>query len=470
MNIGSVEPRNGGSNNAGGELFVDRSQGLNRDGLSPSRDDAGSSHGLTKIHEGSPPVKSLSEPKAGKKTSPGAEKNKDTVAKKKRRSKKRWKKAPGKPNRPLSAYNLFFAHQRAEILGDSAPTPEQEELKKRIHCKTHGKIGFAEMARTIGAKWKAIDPEQKKVFEDMAAKEKERYQKELAVWKETQKKKPSNTDDIGMVMSSSLNATNAANMGMNPMAMNMNPMAMNPMAMLSMQAMQSSNKGQSDSMRLLLESNMNRRNISRLQPGPQADYIRHMQELPVDQAALLGMSQRQMMLDASQSGQTAPQQQQQQQNQPYPTAAEASADSANTLLNHFQQGPAENSAQQDMERQLFDDFVTMRRLQQRFIASGGIMGGGGMNNPMNMSMNAAAAMNMSTSGMMGGMGGAGGMMNSMSGMGNVGGGMMNNMSMGGMSNMSMGGGVGMGGMSNMSMRGAGGMGNSMNMNNFMNNN
>ena len=469
MNIGSVEPRNGGSNNAGGELFVDRSQGLNRDGLSPSRDDAGSSHGLTKIHEGSPPVKSLSEPKAGKKTSPGDEKSKDTVAKKKRRSKKRWKKAPGKPNRPLSAYNLFFAHQRAEILGDSAPTPEQEELKKRIHCKTHGKIGFAEMARTIGAKWKAIDPEQKKVFEDMAAKEKERYQKELAVWKETQKKKPSNTDDIGMVMSSSLNATNAANMGMNPMAMNMNPMAMNPMAMLSMQAMQSSNKGQSDSMRLLLESNMNRRNISRLQPGPQADYIRHMQELPVDQAALLGMSQRQMMLDASQSGQTAPQQQQQQQqNQPYPTAAEASADSANTLLNHFQQGPAENRAQQDMERQLFDDFVTMRRLQQRFIASGGY-GMGGMNNMNSLNM----SMNMSTSGMnnfsLNGMGGPAAMNSmNMGAMGNMSmrGAGMNSMSMrgAGMNNMSMGGGSGMG---NMSMSG----GNPMNMNNFgMNNN
>ncbi|KAL3919218.1 MAG: hypothetical protein SGILL_003866 [Bacillariaceae sp.] len=399
---------------------------------------------------------------AGKKPSPVvAEKGKDTVAKKKRRSKKRWKKAPGKPNRPLSAYNLFFAHQRAELLGDAAPTPEQEALKKRIHCKTHGKIGFGDMARTIGARWKAIDPDQKKVFEDMALKEKERYQKELAAWKETQKSKPPKADETD-IMSSSLNAINATATAMNPMAMLSN----NPFH--AMQAMQNSNKPQSDSMRLLLESNMNRRNISRLQPGPQADYIRNMQELPVDQAALLGMSQRQMMLDASQSSQIAPQQ----QNQQGPTAAEASANSANTLLNHFQQGqptPNQGNAQQDVERQLFEDFVTMRRLQQRFIASGGYgMGGMNMNgmsmnsgNPMNMSMN------MSTSGMnnfgLNSMGGAGGPMNNMSMSG------MNNMSMSGMSNMSMrgGGGAGMGNMSNMSMNGGG---NPMNMNNFGTNN
>ena len=26
------------------------------------------------------------------------------------------------------------------MLGDDAPTPEQESLKKRVHCKTHGKF------------------------------------------------------------------------------------------------------------------------------------------------------------------------------------------------------------------------------------------------------------------------------------------------------------------------------------------
>jgi hypothetical protein len=146
-------------------------------------------------------------------------------------------------------------------------------------------------------------------------------------------------------------------------------------------------------------------------------------------------------------------QSQQQSSHQYPTAAEASANSASTLLNHFQPGPAtpnQSNVQQDMERQFFEDYVKMRRLQQRFIASGGY-GMGGMNtmnmNAMNMSMNMSAS-GMSNFGL-NGMGGAGGA--------------AGNMSMGGMGNMSMRG----GGMGNMSM----GSGNPMNMNNFgMNNN
>jgi hypothetical protein len=449
MNIGSFESRNGGPD-ADGELFIDRSEGLNRDVATTVQTSGGLSVGLNKSLQGTPPTKSLIEAVTAKKTSSKTQKSKSTLVKKTRRKNKKWKKPRDKPNRPLSAYNLFFAHQRAEMLGDAAPTPEQEELKKRIHCKTHGKIGFGEMARTIGAKWKALGPDQKKVFEDMALKEKERYQKELATWKEAQKNKPPQRDETD-VMSTSLNNASGASIAMNSMSMLSN----NPFH--AMQAMQMSNKPQSESMRLLFESSMNRRNISRIQPGPHADYIRNMHDLPVDQAALLGMSQRQMMLDASQSGHVMPQQQltqsQQQSSHQYPTAAEASANSASTLLNHFQPGPAtpnQSNVQQDMERQFFEDYVKMRRLQQRFIASGGY-GMGGMNtmnmNAMNMSMNMSAS-GMSNFGL-NGMGGAGGA--------------AGNMSMGGMGNMSMRG----GGMGNMSM----GSGNPMNMNNFgMNNN
>ena len=59
---------------------------------------------------------------------------------KKRRIRKKWKKPKDKPTRPLSAYNLFFRKERAEMLGDSAP-PALEKGQKRVHRKTHGKIG-----------------------------------------------------------------------------------------------------------------------------------------------------------------------------------------------------------------------------------------------------------------------------------------------------------------------------------------
>ncbi len=109
--------------------------------------------------------------------------------KKKRRKKrkKKWTKPEGKPKRPLSAYNIFFAQERILMLGKDVPTAEQEALKKKVHCKTHGKISFAVMARTIGAKWKSLGANDKKVYEDKAREEKARYLRELATWKEAQK-------------------------------------------------------------------------------------------------------------------------------------------------------------------------------------------------------------------------------------------------------------------------------------------
>ncbi len=108
---------------------------------------------------------------------------------KKRRSRKKWKKPKDKPNRPLSAYNLFFRKERALMLGDDLEKTEPEKGKKRVHRKTHGKIGFAQMARIIGAKWKTLPEEEKSEFEEVAGKEKKRYSEELTSWKDEQKKK-----------------------------------------------------------------------------------------------------------------------------------------------------------------------------------------------------------------------------------------------------------------------------------------
>ena len=58
-----------------------------------------------------------------------------------------------------------------------------------MHRKTHGKIGFAEMARVIGSKWKTLDETAKKEYEDEAEREKKRYEVELEAWKESQRVK-----------------------------------------------------------------------------------------------------------------------------------------------------------------------------------------------------------------------------------------------------------------------------------------
>lgn len=88
---------------------------------------------------------------------------------------------PEKPKRPLSAYNIFFQEERVNIL---KATPTRNEGKPR---RSHGKIGFADLARAIAAKWKSISPAEKKKFEDRARDDKSRYVREMDEWKERQR-------------------------------------------------------------------------------------------------------------------------------------------------------------------------------------------------------------------------------------------------------------------------------------------
>lgn len=82
-----------------------------------------------------------------------------------------------KPKRPLSAYNLFFQAKRGEILKS---TPTRPEGKPR---RSHGKIGFAELARKIAGEWKAIDEETRIKYDKLATEDKKRYMKEMDEWK-----------------------------------------------------------------------------------------------------------------------------------------------------------------------------------------------------------------------------------------------------------------------------------------------
>lgn len=120
----------------------------------------------------------------------GAEEKKKTVR----------KKHKDKPKRPLSAYNLFFKDERANILqaipakGDEG---EEEEDKKeegeeqddddrkkgRKRKKApHGKIGFESLAKTIGERWQKLEPERLEHYKELAAEDMKRYKEQMEVF------------------------------------------------------------------------------------------------------------------------------------------------------------------------------------------------------------------------------------------------------------------------------------------------
>ncbi len=141
------------------------------------------------------------------------------------------------PRRPLTAYNFFFSEEREIILAqlpdedDPATSTEEgkeningdndksemspldrilsnmrklddEEMKnlkkkirgntermlkihkesdrvKKSHKKVHGKIAFQHLAKIVGQRWRSLDADEKKYYEDLASKDSNRYNEQL---------------------------------------------------------------------------------------------------------------------------------------------------------------------------------------------------------------------------------------------------------------------------------------------------
>ena len=111
----------------------------------------------------------------------GSKKNDKPTKKKSSKKGKAKKKKPKngleKPKRPLSAYNLFFQSQRQELL---AQLPVRAQGKPK---NSHGKCGFQELAKIIGAKWRNLDNVSRNYFDKLAVIEKKKYDKAVKYYK-----------------------------------------------------------------------------------------------------------------------------------------------------------------------------------------------------------------------------------------------------------------------------------------------
>lgn len=76
------------------------------------------------------------------------------------------------PQRPLSAYNIFFKETREKILTSKA-APEGNKS-----------FDFQSMAKEIAARWKNLSPEERKRVEGLAKKDMERYREEVSAYEE----------------------------------------------------------------------------------------------------------------------------------------------------------------------------------------------------------------------------------------------------------------------------------------------
>ena len=71
-------------------------------------------------------------------------------------------------------------------------TPTTADGKKRIHRRTHGKISFSDLARTIADRWKVLEDSARAPYAAEAAKDKARYDREMVIYnmkKDLEKKK-----------------------------------------------------------------------------------------------------------------------------------------------------------------------------------------------------------------------------------------------------------------------------------------
>ena len=56
----------------------------------------------------------------------------------------------------------------------------KDRTNRRPHRKTHGSIGFTDLSKIVGGRWRALPEAKKQLYRDIAKADLDRYQAEVA--------------------------------------------------------------------------------------------------------------------------------------------------------------------------------------------------------------------------------------------------------------------------------------------------
>jgi hypothetical protein len=87
------------------------------------------------------------------------------------------------PREPTPVYNLFFQIERAKILELPLVMDERKRNRpgeKRKHRRTHGKISFMELSKSVSSKWGNLTEGEKQFYKDVYRRNDAAYKIELA--------------------------------------------------------------------------------------------------------------------------------------------------------------------------------------------------------------------------------------------------------------------------------------------------